>query len=734
MRPSGRFTLALIIAMSVVATLVFAGCSDDGLSRPASQDSSMLSEQDAQLEDDDGSAERRAANEKTSLEFMRAFYNDWEFEGGSATYSAEPFNRRSLPFIAEGSALYDELSKDNSFGVGSSSRFARTAALHAVEVRTGMRSEDVCVVDVSFCGTQNDVTQEWYDDMMKRLNNATWTLVFDENGKVVAMEEGDASSRYIQDSGIAGDKDDNLQINRTISFYVEMESSLDFQAGVSRAWKPFDAASETPVRLARLAFAYLYRHDHASVESCSASASSLGANAPAGAEYNVRVKRETLEDAVDRLYGVKVNLETVTSEGQWGDPHYHDGYVYFFLTNGVGYLAGAALADSVSSNADGTYQVKCGIYSNHTGNTFNPDDDSVYSGTPEELMRRYGDVERVADATAVVRREGDGRWTLQKFIQVDHGESGATSKAAVLFESGYGDVRVRLTPGFSFINQPSSTCNWDLSLTAVSLSGLVYSNEAAADALKSLGYDEARYSYRDELMHTTTCFGYRNEGGKNVFAIVVRGTRGGTGGEIDLLTDIVDGGTAMFDSTKGYVMEDFEEFAKNATGKTIEQLKSEENYFFITGHSLGAAVANCLSVDGEITELAASDKNRIYTYTFESPHTCINLWWMDPVSMSNAYNYKDNDDAVTHLPPYAGSATYGTDISFDVNHLDNDVFTTLFPNTKGGNVTEAPKEENYGSGIAGQTLGHHDRGLDLTLIVQEGIANGVWQSADDVLA
>ena len=316
----------------------------------------------------------------------------------------------------------------------------------------------------------------------------------------------------------------------------------------------------------------------------------------------------------------------------------------------------------------------------------------------------------------------------------------ADNKVAADFTSGYGDTKVNLTAGFDFINNSSSDCNWDLALTALTLSGQVYDDNATKSLLLDLGYDYANYNKEDgsDFLHPVACFGYRRletgANGANIFAIVVRGTKDLNP---DLGTDAWDGITTMFDQSKGAVMADFEKFIDDEVpGKTVDELKNEDNYFLIAGHSLGGAVANCLSVDGEIVELAG-DKGNIYTYTFESPHTCINYWWMDPEGMSNAFNFKDSDDWVTHQSPKAGSTTYGKDLNFDVNEndfwgiptLDDTTFRALFPNAKGGSVYEAPKPENFGD-----VFGHHDRGLDLVYIVQNGISNGVWGSVDDVIA
>lgn len=68
------------------------------------------------------------------------------------------------------------------------------------------------------------------------------------------------------------------------------------------------------------------------------------------------------------------------------------------------------------------------------------------------------------------------------------------------------------------------------------------------------------------------------------------------------------------------------------------------------------------------------------TYTYESPHTCVNLLWQSSESMSNAFNFKDRDDWVTTFPAWWGSTTYGKDKDFVIGELKREVFISTFPN------------------------------------------------------
>ncbi len=248
----------------------------------------------------------------------------------------------------------------------------------------------------------------------------------------------------------------------------------------------------------------------------------------------------------------------------------------------------------------------------------------------------------------------------------------------------FGKTKVKVYQGFDFIDHNSAECDWKLALNAAVLSKTVY-DKYASDVYGTLGYDIV-YEQKDvepQLGQPTFAMAYKllideNGNRKNVFSVTVKGTST----DRDKDTDVIDGAFAMFNASSSGVIEHLKAFMTQCTGQSIEELEKEDNYFFFTGHSLGAAVANVMSIKEDVLKLAGNDKGKIYTYTFESPHTCIAFFWMKVGEMSNAFNFKDVDDPVTNLPPYMWSTTYGTDVPFSTNDLNGGVLKALFPKTE----------------------------------------------------
>lgn|GEM_PF-3202053 len=278
----------------------------------------------------------------------------------------------------------------------------------------------------------------------------------------------------------------------------------------------------------------------------------------------------------------------------------------------------------------------------------------------------------------------------------------------------FGSAKIVVYPGFNFIEQASSELNWELAINTAVLSKQIY-DRREKETFLMLGYDEVRVLCETPAMACPgATMAYKrivDESGnvKNVFAVVVKGTSTGPDNETDFFDSWMG---EMFGHSRDAVISEMKGAIIAFTGKSLEQLEGEDNYFVLTGHSLGAAVANIMSVDDVLLGLVHNDKNKIYTYTFEAPPACINLPGIDVEGMSNAYNFKDEDDFITYATPYFfTAATYGHDKKFNVKDLSNRIFHTLYPSYRGCDYsTEQGKSWD----------GHHYMLGDFIYILQMG--------------
>lgn len=272
-----------------------------------------------------------------------------------------------------------------------------------------------------------------------------------------------------------------------------------------------------------------------------------------------------------------------------------------------------------------------------------------------------------------------------------------------------GDATLCLKKGFDFIESDSSNYNYELALTASTLSAQVYpaaNGDDASTILRNLGYDDVANVSTSMNQFPAVSYAYeRLENGKNVFAVVVRGTVT----DSDIATD-VHSFFSMFAVAGQNIIREMSIYMEGVTGKTLDEIKKEDNYFFFTGHSLGGAVANYMSINETVMGYVNSDKGKIYTYTFESPHTCEALWWVNPESMSNAFNFKVNGDIVTDYPPYMWSTTYGKDVPIKASELNDTTLKSLFTYSKVDNIDG--------------NIGLHDTCLPLIYILDQAKKDG----------
>ncbi len=288
------------------------------------------------------------------------------------------------------------------------------------------------------------------------------------------------------------------------------------------------------------------------------------------------------------------------------------------------------------------------------------------------------------------------------------------------FKSHYvGDIDVDTNWGFEFFNESSRYYNKDLALTGLLLARNAYEYDRTKEVFESLGIDDAYAMSNDKSSfwaRPLTHFGYEeielNKTKYNLFVIAIRGTNGA----VDVITDMSDGANS-FTSSSLLVFDDFKEFIEFATDRDYETVKKENNKIYIVGHSLGGATGNRLS--RVINEKEFTTPDNVYTYTFESPHTC---WsWEDYGNYS--YNFINEKDWVIKMPAHPYADTFGTELYFNTYELDDEVFHRIRPlSTIKDSVNDILKPD---------PLNHHHLDWNLVALWQDYPFSNIYKDKSD---
>lgn len=212
-------------------------------------------------------------------------------------------------------------------------------------------------------------------------------------------------------------------------------------------------------------------------------------------------------------------------------------------------------------------------------------------------------------------------------------------------------IRLNVDWDFSLLDDSSKGYVDEIAKAAIVLSREIYvSKEALSDSVEKLGYRKLWLEEEENgISEPVVAFAYRRVKGTNYFLIVVRGTASTS----DVLTDI----KSLFDNfrhAQEYIMEMFETYLEEVVGKSPERIKKDKNVFLVTGHSMGGACANLLSLSLE----EYADRNSIFTYTFACPSVEVE----NGEGVTNAINIINENDPVPQMITPIGR--YGTDIIF----------------------------------------------------------------------
>lgn len=236
----------------------------------------------------------------------------------------------------------------------------------------------------------------------------------------------------------------------------------------------------------------------------------------------------------------------------------------------------------------------------------------------------------------------------------------------------------------------STEYNNTLAKTGLILSAAAENSQGAAESeLKKLGFQTVNSKNFDTEWFGTfqpgVTFGHKvattSNGTRHIFAIVVRGTSS----VADIRTDILSV-YDRFNISATLIGAQFNDFIQNTCGLNLNGIKSNTS-IFVTGHSLGGAVANIVAKNLNTTT-AYGEKN-IFAYTFASPLTANILEKLLEISRNrNILNVINANDIVTTLPPGA-QHRYGQEKwKFSKADIYSSAFSARYKELTGQNFDE----------------------------------------------
>ncbi|MBQ9004320.1 MAG: hypothetical protein IJ087_20970, partial [Eggerthellaceae bacterium] len=241
----------------------------------------------------------------------------------------------------------------------------------------------------------------------------------------------------------------------------------------------------------------------------------------------------------------------------------------------------------------------------------------------------------------------------EKRSELDGATANDVRKVSVKFDDAN---TVNVNWGWNLFNKDSSEYDHNIAMAGVVLSQAAESGEAEAEQrMKDFGFENIAsvyYKGNDDNMEmpaSTFASQVVNFGGGNkvIAAIVVRGT----GDFGDKLTDVRSQLDGFYPSANN-VKSRFLSFYGDLSARYGFNVNSENTILFITGHSLGAAVASQLA---QMLEGTCGSRNAIFDYNYATPnHETFNY---DRGGFTNVHSIVNVHDAVPNVP--IGYKKYG---------------------------------------------------------------------------
>ncbi|MBQ9041675.1 MAG: lipase family protein [Eggerthellaceae bacterium] len=233
----------------------------------------------------------------------------------------------------------------------------------------------------------------------------------------------------------------------------------------------------------------------------------------------------------------------------------------------------------------------------------------------------------------------------------DEAEASASSEIQKMDVAFDDDNTVSLNWGWDLFGKDSSEYDHDIAMAALVLSQAAeLGQQAGEQRMRDLGFENTSSVYyggnAENAEMPATVFASKdislNGAQRVVVAIAVRGTKTDEIG--DWLTDLrsqIDGFYPAADNVRNQ----FKSYYGSLSDRYGFTVNSSNTILFITGHSMGAAVASQLA---QMLEGSCGSRNAIFAYTFATPnHETFNY---NRESFTNVHNIVNLHDAVPNVP------------------------------------------------------------------------------------
>ena len=259
---------------------------------------------------------------------------------------------------------------------------------------------------------------------------------------------------------------------------------------------------------------------------------------------------------------------------------------------------------------------------------------------------------------------------LVTIIRLGPADPNAIRRTSIVFHAGFAEegnknISMEIDWGWNLFNKSSFGYDNRIAIPALALSGAVEISESQADmVLGQLGFgriDHNDYSNTPYAAHTIAST--KLKFGNSEYTLIIVIVRGTTG----LMDFGIDLDPLGFANSAQVAKENIEKYAR----ENGIDLISDNIKFLLTGHSLGGAVANLLSI--RLSDYASVSNT--FVYTFATPLTV-------PVKIERGgiFNVVNRDDGVPRL----SSALAGHRIGEDITWWRNSSIDQRFYHLTGG--------------------------------------------------